>query len=170
MGHPVLAHPAQLVADPTDASIRALVADMTDTLSHSRGVGLAAPQVGVGKRVILYFVPSHRGGEERPLTALINPRLVPLSDAVEGEYEACLSVPGLTGLVPRWRHVGYTAYGLDGRVIQGEAEGFHARVLQHECDHLEGRLYLSRMENLSSLAYTDELMRQRAAANQETPT
>ena len=102
-----------------------------------------------------------------PLTVLINPEITPLDDAMEDGAEGCLSVPGLIGVVPRWRHIGYRGLGLDGKLIEREAKGFHARVVQHECDHLIGRLYLSRMVDLSTLAFVDELRRQAAEQAQD---
>lgn len=159
MGHPILARWADPVIDPTDPSLLTLVADMTETMAAAGGIGLAAPQVAVGLQLVLFSVPGGRDetGESHPLTVLINPEITPLSDMMQEGYEACLSVPGLTGIVPRWQHIHYRGVDLQGRVVEREAKGFHARVVQHECDHLRGRLYLSRMADLASLAYRDQL-------------
>lgn len=159
MGHPVLRRPAEPVADPGAPEIARLVADMIETMADAGGVGLAAPQVHVPLRVIVYHVPAARDteGESRPLTVLVNPVLDPLGDDMDVAFEACLSLPGLAGAVPRHRRVGYRAVGLDGRPIEGEAAGFHARVLQHECDHLDGRLFPMRMADLSSFGFAEEL-------------
>jgi peptide deformylase len=167
MGNPVLAQRAAPVQDPADPTIGALVADMMDTLAVAKGVGLAAPQVHRSLRLVIFTVPPERSGAAGPvpLTVLINPEIVPLGEEMEEAFEGCLSVPGLTGRVPRWWRIGYRALGLDGRLIEREAEGFHARVVQHECDHLWGRLYLSCMRDMSSLAFTEELRRQMEAAN-----
>ena len=161
MGHPVLARPAAPVEDPTDPRLAELVANMLETMAVANGIGLAAPQVRQGLQLVIFQVPAERlaEGADLPLTVLINPEITPLDAAVDQAYEACLSVPGLTGLVPRWRHIGYRGFGLDGKLVEREASGFHARVVQHECDHLQGRLYLARMPDLSSLAYGQELRR-----------
>lgn len=162
MGHPSLARPAARIEDPTAQS--QLVADMTETLAASGGIGLAAPQINVGLQLVILSVPGSRceDGRGMALTCLINPEIEPLSQQQVDGYEACLSVPGLTGIVPRWQHIYYRAQGLDGALIEGEAKGYHARVLQHECDHLWGRLYLSRMRDLETLAFRDELLRNMA--------
>jgi peptide deformylase len=167
MGHPILARVADLIEDPRDPKLKLLAADMEETLAAADGIGLAAPQVEMSLRMVLFTVPGSRAdhGDEVPLTVLINPEITPLSDEAEQAYEACLSVPGLMGKVPRWTHIHYKGFDLDGRVIEREARGFHARVVQHECDHLWGRLYLSRMSDLSTLAYRDELVRLAAEEN-----
>jgi len=159
MGHPILARRADLILDPTDPSLRTLVADMIETMTAAGGVGLAAPQVAVPLQLVLFSVPGGRSetGDGLPLSVLINPEITPLSDEMQEGYEACLSVPGLTGIVPRWQHIYYRGVDLQGCVIEREAKGFHARIVQHECDHLWGRLYLSRMADLVSLAYRDQL-------------
>lgn len=166
MGNPILAQHAAPVEDPTDPVVAALVADMLETMISANGVGLAAPQISRGVQLVIFTVPSERSedGQGLPLTVLINPEIHPLSDAMDEAYEGCLSVPGLTGRVPRWCHIGYRGLGLDGKLIEREVSGFHARVVQHECDHLLGRLYLSRMPDLSSLAFTEELRRLIAAS------
>lgn len=171
MGDPILAREAQPVEDPGDAASARLVADMLETMLSAGGIGLAAPQVRHSRRLVIFQVPQGRTADGRgvPLTALINPQIEPLSEDMDPAYEACLSIPGLTGLVPRWRRIGYRAWGLDGKMIEREATGLHARVVQHECDHLSGLLYLSRMADLSSLAMTAELHRQASLeAKEET--
>ncbi|HVI52669.1 MAG TPA: peptide deformylase [Candidatus Sulfotelmatobacter sp.] len=162
LGHPALKSPAVAVADPTASEIAVLAQNMAETLEESGGVGLAAPQVGVGLRLVMFFVPPTRGGGEPvPLTVLINPEITPLDDETAEAYEGCLSIPGMTGMVPRWKRIRYRGVGLDGQAIDRIAEDFHARVVQHECDHLDGRVYLSRMTGLDSLTYVDELLRAR---------
>lgn len=159
MGHPILRQAAMPVADPSSPEIGRLIADMRETLRDSGGVGLAAPQVHVGSRVILVQIPAERADDGRALgeTVLINPVLVPLDDEVVVDWEGCLSIPGLRGLVPRYRRVGWSALDETGRAVAGEAEGFHARVLQHEVDHLDGVLYVDRMPDLSALVFQDQL-------------
>ena len=168
MGHPILARIADPIEDPTDPRWAALVEDMKETMADAGGVGLAAPQVEVGAQLVLFSVPSDRSGDDGlPLSVLINPEITPLSEETAEGYEACLSVPGLAGIVPRWSHIRYRGLDLEGRVVEREARGFHARVVQHECDHLWGRLYISRMTDLSSLAYRDELARVSGVAVEE---
>jgi peptide deformylase len=162
MGHPALARPANPVPDPSVPEIHQLVADMVDTLEDAGGIGLAATQVAVPLRLVMFFVPALRtsgeaGDEPVPLTILANPVIEALDDEQETEYEACLSVPGLTGPVPRWRRIRYRGVSPTGESIEREASGFHARVVQHECDHLDGILYPMRMADLSKLAYVDQL-------------
>jgi peptide deformylase len=132
---------------------------MLDTMAAAGGIGLAAPQVKQGLQLVLFSVPDERTAEGKgvPLTVLVNPAITPLDDDLQEAYEACLSVPGLAGLVPRWSRIGYRGLSLDGKIIEREATGFHARVVQHECDHLSGRLYLGRMRELSSLGFRSEL-------------
>jgi len=164
MGHPVLRRPAQPVEDPTAPEVRRLVADMLETMEDAGGTGLAAPQVHVPLRLVIFFVAADRSSREEeegdnlevPLTVLINPKLEPLGDEKVEGIEACLSVPGLAGRVLRFRAIRYSGLDLEGNRIEREAEGFHARVVQHECDHLDGILYPQRMTDLSTLAFTTE--------------
>jgi peptide deformylase len=161
MGHPILARIADPVTDPCAAAIAMLIADMEETMIAVGGVGLAAPQVKQSLQLVIFDVPEERAGDGMglPRTILMNPVIEPLSDMLEDGYEACLSVPGLTGVVPRWQHIGYRGVDATGQLIEREAKGFHARVVQHECDHLWGRLYVSRMRDLSTLAYRSELLK-----------
>lgn len=160
MGHPVLRSVADLVADPTAPEIRRLVSDMVETLADAGGVGLAAPQVHVPLRLVIFFVPESRSGEDVPLTVLINPVIEPLDDEMEEGGEGCLSIPGMAGAVPRWRNIRYSGLGLDGKPISRVASGYHARVVQHECDHLDGVLYPARIQDFSSFGFTEELRKQ----------
>ena len=166
MGHPVLRRVADPVVDPTAPEIRRLVRDMLETLEDIGGVGLAAPQVHVSRRVVIFEVPAERAARDGngatppegvPMTVLVNPVIEPLAEEKALGWEACLSVPGLTGAVPRWTRIRYHGYGLEGERIEREAGGFHARVVQHECDHLDGILYPMRMTDLTSLAFAEEL-------------
>ncbi len=171
MGHPVLYRRAEPVADPTAPAARALVADMVETMVDAQGLGLAAPQVHVSARVVIFRAPAEDAAGDRasegarpPLTVLINPELEPLGDEMEEGWEGCLSLPGLRGLVPRYRRLRYAGFDLEGRRIMREVEGLHARVVQHECDHLDGVLYPMRMRDLSRLVFESELRHYRAAA------
>jgi peptide deformylase len=167
MGHPVLATPAAPVSNPAAPEIRRLVNDMVETMIDANGAGLAAPQVHVPLRIVVFQAPGERSnhdldGEEAfdhtaPLTVLINPEIAVMDATREGGWEGCLSVPGLRGWVERATHIRYRGAGLDGQLIERVARGFHARVVQHECDHLEGRLYPSRMSDLSKLVFETEL-------------
>jgi peptide deformylase len=171
MGHPVLKRRADPVEDPTSPEIASLIKDMIDTLGDVGGVGLAAPQVHVPLRVVIFHVPKARmemedalrDGEAPaagvPMTYLINPTIEPQGDAMEEGIEACLSVPGLAGAVPRYRQIRYTGLTPAGEPIDRIATGFHARVVQHECDHLDGVLYPMRMTDLSKLSFVEELKR-----------
>ncbi len=165
MGHPILQGMAEAVADPTAPEIRRLIADMVETMIDASGAGLAAPQVHVPLRVLMFLVPGGRGqGEAVPLTVLINPEIEPLDDSVQTAYEGCLSLPGLTGAVPRFGKLRYRGLGRDGKVIERVAEGFHARVVQHEYDHLDGILYPMRMPDLGSFGFVEEIRRTRDEA------
>lgn len=174
MGHPVLGTPARPVADPRDPEIRRLVNDMVETMIDANGAGLAAPQVHVPLRVVVFQAPEGRSDpglseEERfdhtaPLTVLINPEIQILDPAPEGGWEGCLSVPGLRGWVERPAHIRYRGLDLDGKIIERVARGFHARVVQHECDHLEGRLYTSRIGDMSRLIFESEIRHFQAAS------
>ena len=158
MGDARLLDAARPVAAFDTAPLHALIADLEDTMAHLDGAGLAAPQIGVGLRVVIFGFDEPCPDEDSvPYTVLINPVLTPLSDEVEAGWEGCLSLPGLRGLVPRWRHLRYSGFDPFGRVIEREVEGFHARVVQHECDHLDGVLYPMRIRDMRSFGFTDVL-------------
>jgi peptide deformylase len=161
MGHPALREIAAPVADPTAPEIRRLIADMVETLADAGGVGLAATQVHVPLRLLIFHVPASRSGTgaDMPLRAIINPVLTPLSDETVTGWEGCLSVPGLRGTVPRYNKLRLTALTADGAPIDEILEGFPARVLQHEADHLDGVLYPARVEDFRTFGYNEELDR-----------
>jgi len=140
--------------------LHALIADMEDTMRALDGAGLAAPQIGVDLRVVIFGIsgnPRYPEAEAVPQTVLINPVLTPPDAGMEDGWEGCLSVPGLRGLVPRYRRLRYQGYDARGLMIDRTAEGFHARVVQHECDHLDGILYPMRIRDLRNFGYTEEL-------------
>ena len=185
MGHPVLLQKAKAVDDPTRPEIRQLVADMVETMIDANGAGLAAPQVHVPLRVVVFQAPPERvpveveaqdGAAEEafdhtaPLTVLINPEIEVLTEDRAYGWEGCLSVPGLRGLVPQPTHIRYTGLDLSGDRIEREARGFHARVTCHECDHLEGILYPQRMDNLQDLIFETEARHWGSARPSEAET
>jgi peptide deformylase len=174
MGHPVLATPAAPVADPRAPEIRRLVNDMVETMIDANGAGLAAPQVHVPLRIVVFQAPegrtdpglseAERFDHTAPLSVLINPQIEVLGTGLEGGWEGCLSVPGLRGWVERADHIRYRGWGINGETIERVARGFHARVVQHECDHLDGRLYVSRIGDLSRLIFESEIRHYQAAS------
>ncbi len=140
--------------------LAALLQDMRDTMAHLNGAGLAAPQIGVSLRVVIFGVtanPRYPDAEEVPDTVLINPELIPLSDDIEEGWEGCLSVPGMRGWVPRWSRLRYAGYDEHGRRFERTVQSFHARVVQHECDHLDGILYPMRIRNLAKFGFNEAL-------------
>ncbi|MQY51985.1 peptide deformylase [Rhodocyclus tenuis] len=160
MGDPRLLEPAQAVSDFNDPALARLIADMFDTMEAAGGVGLAAPQIGVGLQVVIFgFDESERypDAEAVPRTILINPRITPLGEEEVLGWEGCLSVPGLRGEVPRWEAIRYQGFTHTGELIDRSVTGFHARVVQHECDHLIGKLYPMRMRDFSRFGFTEEL-------------
>jgi peptide deformylase len=164
MGHPVLRTPAEPVDDPAAAWVRQLVDDMRETMEDAGGTGIAAPQVHVSRRVVIFEVGPERltglpGDTEQELTVLINPVVEPVGNERAYGWEGCLSVPGLRGVVPRHLNIRYRGLALDGSVIEREAAGFHARVVQHECDHLDGILYPQRMTDPRLLMFAEEAQR-----------
>ena len=182
MGHKVLSYAAEAVNDPEAPSVQRLVQDMIETMEDSGGIGLSAPQVHVSKRVVIFHVPENRvlsseqGGKDGekdvgnnlnddsnliveavPMTILINPEVKAIDKEVEFGVEGCLSLPGMLGMVPRYKRIRYKGFTPDGSEIHREASGFHARVVQHECDHLDGVLYPMRMTDLSTFGYSEEI-------------
>ncbi len=159
MGDPDL----QQISEPVsrfDDSLALLIHDLWETMSARGGVGIAAPQVGVPLRIVVFEVENNERYAEAPpvpRTVLINPEIdFPDDDIVDG-WEGCLSVPGLRGVVPRYRRIRYRGFDAEGRRFEREAEDFHARVVQHECDHLDGILYPQRMRDLATLGFEEEL-------------
>jgi len=164
MGDPHLLRVSEPVRDFGTSELRALVADMFDTMHAANGAGLAAPQIGVLQRVVIFGYadpamrnPRYPDADPVPQTILLNPVLEPLSESTEEGWEGCLSVPGLRGVVERYVRLRYRGFDLEGRPIERMADGFHARVVQHECDHLDGILYPMRMRDFTRFGYTDVL-------------
>ncbi|BBL35863.1 peptide deformylase [Nitrosomonas stercoris] len=158
MGDPRLLQPAQPVEQFDTSELQELLQDMQDTMAALNGAGLAAPQIGVGLQVVIFGVthsPRYPSAESVPFTVLINPTLTPLSNDQEEDWEGCLSIPGMRGLVPRYTQLRYQGVDEKGGAIDRTVSGFHARVVQHECDHLQGILYPMRIDDLRKFGYTD---------------
>jgi peptide deformylase len=170
MGDPRLLGKAEPVPAFDTPELHALVTDLFDTMRAAQGAGLAAPQIGVPLRVVIFGFernPRYPEAEAVPPTVLVNPSLQPLSDELEEAWEGCLSVPGLRGMVPRWRNLRYTGSDACGNAIERTVSGFHARVVQHECDHLDGVLYPMRVRDFSRFGFTDILFPELAGVPDE---
>ena len=160
MGDPRLLEVSEPVTAFGTPALLELLTDMRDTMAHLSGAGLAAPQIGVGLRVVIFgggANPRYPDAPAVPDTVLINPTLEPLGRDEESAWEGCLSVPGMRGVVPRWARLRYGGYDADGLWFEREVDGFHARVVQHECDHLDGILYPRRVRDLRLFGFTDVL-------------
>ena len=164
MGDPRLLEIAKPVVKFNTPELRALLVDLFDTMHAADGAGLAAPQIGVSLRVVIFGYADLNARNPRfpdapavPETVLINPVLEPLGDELEDGWEGCLSVPGLRGVVPRDARLRYTGFDAEGESIDRTVDGFHARVVQHECDHLDGVLYPMRIRDFTRFGYTDVL-------------
>ena len=160
MGDERLLRVAEKVRDFDTPQLHALLADMRDTMQALNGAGLAAPQIGVNLRVVIFGVnhnARYPDAEVVPQMVLINPVITPLDEVMKEDWEGCLSVPGLRGLVPRFLHIRYQGQDEYGALIDRSVSGFHARVVQHECDHLDGILYPMRIQDMSKFGYTEEL-------------
>ncbi|MDR7305253.1 peptide deformylase [Rhodoferax saidenbachensis] len=161
MGDPRLLRVAQPVTEFDTDALHLLITDMLDTMRAVNGAGLAAPQIGVDLQLVIFGSndrnPRYPDRPVVPPTVLINPVITPLGDAEESDWEGCLSVPGLRGVVPRWAHIRYTGFDQYGEPIDRTVDGFHARVVQHECDHLIGKLYPMRVRDFAQFGYTEVL-------------
>lgn len=160
MGDARLLRKAQPVTQFGSHELAALIADMFDTMHAVNGAGLAAPQIGVDLQLVIFGFKQNSRYPDAPTvpeTVLINPSLKPLSDEIEEGWEGCLSVPGLRGMVPRWKALHYEGADQFGHLVSRDVDGFHARVVQHECDHLEGILYPMRIKDMSRFGYVDVL-------------
>jgi len=164
IGHPVLRQiaapvPPEGIGAP---EIQQLIDDLIETMVEYDGAGLAAPQVHVSQQIVVFQVeqnPRYPDAPNIPLTVLINPRITPLTEDMNEDWEGCLSVPDLRGKVPRYTRIRVEAYDRSGQLLNYVADDFHARVVQHECDHLAGKVYLDRMDSMESLAFTREFLR-----------
>jgi peptide deformylase len=160
MGDPRLLRVAQPVTEFRSSELQALIADLLETMHAASGAGLAAPQIGSDRSVVVFGFdhnPRYPQAEPVPQTILINPSIEPLSDAEEEGWEGCLSVPGMRGIVPRYTHIRYRGQDQHGVWLERTAQGFHARVVQHECDHLIGKLYPMRIRDFTRFGFTSVL-------------
>ena len=170
MGDPRLLQRSQEVLAFGMPELETLLKDMRDTMAHLNGAGLAAPQIGVGLRVVIFGVhanPRYPDVEEVPDTVLINPVLTPLGDEMEEGWEGCLSVPGMRGWVPRYTRLKYSGFDERGKRFEREVQGFHARVVQHECDHLDGVLYPMRIRDFTRFGFNEALFPEQALPPEE---
>jgi len=161
LGDPRLLQVASEVSEFNNPELDALIDDMFDTMEAEEGAGLAAPQIGIGLRVVIFGFdhnPRYPDNNPVPKTILINPKITPVTDEREDGWEGCLSVPHMRGVVSRFTHIRYTGFDASGTAIDVTTEGFHARVVQHECDHLDGIIYTQRLSDPLKFGFTEELL------------
>ncbi len=161
LGDPRLFKVASKVSKFNQPELDSLIEDMFDTMAAENGAGLAAPQIGIGLRVVIFGFdsnPRYPDNDAVPKTILINPTITPLSEEKEDGWEGCLSVPGMRGVVSRYKHIRYSGFDASGTAIEAEAQGFHARVVQHECDHLDGIIYTQRLSDPLKFGFTEALL------------
>ena len=159
IGHPVLYKKANKVEKIPDLSINKLINDMSETMLDAKGIGLAAPQVHISKQIIIFRNPELEDNEKKliEITVLINPKILNFSKETENDWEGCLSIPGLSGLVKRHSKITYEGLDLNGNIIKREAEGLHARVVQHEYDHIEGVLFTDKLSSFKKKLLSNKL-------------
>ena len=160
LGHPVLYKKATLIKNISSSVVKKLITDMTETMLDANGIGLAAPQVHVSKQIIIFRVPKEESAirdESIEITALINPKLTNISNETNNNWEGCLSIPSMTGLVKRFSKVRYEGFDMNGNLIKKDAEGLHARIVQHEYDHLMGIMYISRLADNRAFGFSEEI-------------
>ncbi len=158
MGHPVLLNKSNEIKEFSTNSLKKIVYDMSETMIDYNGIGLAAPQVHLSKRIIIFRNPDIADDENIKITPLINPVFTSLGKETEDDWEGCLSIPGMQGLVRRFKKIKYFGFDLDGKKIENEVEGLHARVVQHEIDHLDGILYPARLAHKNAFGYEKEII------------
>ena len=159
IGHPVLVKKTNEIKNLSDFDLKKIVFDMSETMIDSDGIGLAAPQVHLSQRLFIYRNPDIEDGDNIKISVLINPLIDKISDETEDDWEGCLSIPGMLGLVKRFKHIKYSAIDLNGKAVSGEVSGLHARVIQHEFDHLNGVLYTSRLSDKRAFGFSEEIER-----------
>ena len=157
VGHPILLQKAKPVEDITGNKTKKIIHDMTETMLEAKGIGLAAPQIHINRQIIIFRDSEEVDEKQIKITALINPKFTITTDKTEDNWEGCLSIPGMLGLVKRFFKIQYEGFDMKGNIIKRKAEGLHARVVQHEYDHLMGILYTSRLVNKSAFGYAEEI-------------
>ena len=157
LGHPILLQKCEKVKDIVGNGTKKIIHDMTETMLDARGIGLAAPQVHINKQILIFRVTEEEKKDEIKITALINPKLTKIDDETENQWEGCLSIPGMLGLVKRFVRVQYEGFDMNGHLIKKEVTGLHARVVQHEYDHLMGVLYINRLANKKAYGFAEEI-------------
>jgi len=159
LGHPILYQKASVVDNITEPSIKKLIHDMSETMLDYKGIGLAAPQVHISKQIIIFRILDDHENEsnEINITVLINPKITEISEETNNQWEGCLSIPGMLGLVKRYSSISYEGFDISGKKIQQKAEGLYARVVQHECDHLNGIVYTHRLVDKKAYGYENEI-------------
>tara|TARA_X000000368_G_scaffold343656_1_gene282301 strand:+ start:1399 stop:1929 length:531 start_codon:yes stop_codon:yes gene_type:complete len=159
LGHPLLFQKSKPVNDVKSKEIKKIILDMTETMLDAEGIGLAAPQVHIDKQIIIFRNQELEKEKEIKITALINPKISKVSDETDNEWEGCLSIPGMLGLVKRFSKIKYEGYDIGGNFIQKTVDGLHARVVQHEYDHLRGIMYINRLVDEKSYGYAEEIQK-----------
>ena len=157
LGHPVLVKKTKEINDLSSIDLKNIIYDMSETMIDANGIGLAAPQVHISHRIFIYRNPEKEDVKKINISVLVNPLIEKINDETEDEWEGCLSIPGMLGLVRRYKQIKYSALDLNGKKITGKVEGLHARVIQHEFDHLNGILYTSRLAHKSAFGYVEEI-------------
>ena len=157
MGHPLLLKKSEEIKEFSTISLKKIIYDMSETMIDYKGIGLAAPQVHISKRIIVFRNPDIEELDKINITPLINPIFEPLGNEKEDDWEGCLSIPRMQGLVRRFKKIKYHGYDLTGKKIENEAQGLHARVIQHEIDHLDGILYIKRLADQKAFGFENEI-------------
>ena len=158
LGHPVLLKKTKEITEFSSDSLKKIIYDMSETMIDYKGIGLAAPQVHLSKKIIIFRNPDIEEKSKIHITPLINPIFEPLSEEKEDDWEGCLSIPGMQGLVIRYKKISYSGYDIDGNKITNNVEGLHARVIQHEVDHLNGVLYTERLADKKAFGFEREII------------
>ncbi len=157
LGHPVLIKKTKEINDLNSINLKKIVFDMSETMLDANGIGLAAPQVHINKRMFIYRNPDIEEDDKINISVLINPIIEKITNDMEDDWEGCLSLPGMSGLVRRYKKIKYSGLDLNGKNISAEVEGLHARVIQHEYDHLDGILYTSRLAHKNAFGFSEEI-------------
>ena len=157
LGHPILLQKCEIVKDVTSSETKKIIHDMTDTMLDAKGIGLAAPQVHINKQIFIFRAPEEEQEKDIKITALINPKITKINENTYNEWEGCLSIPGMLGLVKRFSEIEYEGYDMQGSIIKKKVQGLHARIVQHEYDHLMGIMYIKRLVDKNAYGFADEI-------------